>query len=232
MILYCMYFTAPSIVECWLCALYYYSTNSKNSSEKVLRALTSCARFPFWEMEPFIRISQYNCLGEGHWFLVFFSVGSLCFGQISSICEVLILLGYYLKYLYSLWYNLLSNCKKTHNISYILQILSGFLHVIRSGEKKIKLSPSMQDCTEPCDRYQAAAVNDLAVQQPFGLKISARIMCLMVPDRLLLGIPWSLGHCIRLLSASPLLFSYQWKESEYMNSDTAFVPEALRRFCS
>lgn len=47
----------------------------------------------------------------------------------------------------------------------------------------------MQDCTEPCDQYQAAAVNDLAVQQPFGLKISAGIMCLMVPDRLLLGIP-------------------------------------------
>lgn len=47
----------------------------------------------------------------------------------------------------------------------------------------------MQDCTEPCDQHQAAAVNDLAVQQPFGLKISAAIMCLMVPDRLLLGIP-------------------------------------------
>lgn len=113
-----MYFTAPSIVECQLCTLYNYSTNRKNSSEKVLRALTSCTRFPFWEMKPFIWISQYNCLGEGHWLLGYFSVSSLCFGQISSICEILILLGYYLKYWYSLWYYLLSNCKKPLNISY------------------------------------------------------------------------------------------------------------------
>lgn len=80
----------------------------------------------------------------------------------------------------------MSNCK---NISHVPQILSGFLHVFCSGEKKAKLSHSMQDCTEPCDWYDAAAVGDLAVKQPFGQKVSAGIMCLMVPDRLLLGIP-------------------------------------------
>lgn len=136
-----MYFTAPSIVECRLCTLYNYSTNSKDSSEKVLRALTSCARFPFWEMEPFIRIPQYNCLGKEHWLLGFFSVSSLCFGQISSICKLLILSGYYLKCWYSLWYNHLSNCKKLHNISCILQILSWFLHVLLLWREKDKIIP-------------------------------------------------------------------------------------------
>ena len=81
----------------------------------------------------------------------------------------------------------MSNCK--NNISCVPQILSGFLHVFCSGEKKTKLSHSMQDCTEPCNWYEAAAVNDLAVKQRFGLKTSAGTMCLMVPDKLLLGIP-------------------------------------------
>lgn len=82
----------------------------------------------------------------------------------------------------------MSNCK--NNISCVLQILPGFLHVFCSGEKKTKLPHSMQDCTEPCDRYEAAAAaSDLAVKQSFGLKISAGIMCLTVSDSLLLGIP-------------------------------------------
>lgn len=81
----------------------------------------------------------------------------------------------------------MSDCK--NNISCVPPILSGFLHVFCSGEKKTKLSHSMQHCTEPCNWYEDAAVNDLAVKQPFGLKISAGIMCLMVPDRLSLGIP-------------------------------------------
>lgn len=141
-------------------------------------------------------------------FFFFSSVSSICIGfeQLSGLWKLTVLSGSYRKCWYCLWYNLTSNCK--NNILRVPQILSGFW----SGAKKTKWSHSMQDCTEPCNGDEATAVSDLAVKWPFGLKISAGIMCLMVPDRLLLGIPWSLGHCIGLLSASLSLFSYRWKE--------------------
>lgn len=127
-----------------------------------------------------------------------FSLRSACFEQICVVTSQRLLSGSYINCWYSLRYNLMSNCKS--NISCVPQILLGFLHVFCSGEEKTKLSHSMQAWAvvlvwSCCCQWPSC-------EQPFGLKISAGITCLMIPDRLLLGIPWSLGHCIRVLSAS------------------------------
>lgn len=105
--------------------------------------------------------------------------------------------------------------------------------ILCSGEKTTKLSCSVWACSELCDRCEAAAVSDPAVKQPLGLKISAGGMCVMAPDRLLLGIPWSLGH---YMSAACLSFTFQLsveREWIYAFWETALVPSTLRsRFCS